>query len=59
MNKINRGDILRGNNININNWQMKKYFIINKITIEKLNYFKKHLGSKVNLSIYYEQLKKD
>ena len=59
VNKINRGDILRGNNININNWQMKKYFIINKITIEKLNYFKKHLGSKVNLSIYYEQLKKD
>ena len=59
VNKINRGDILRGDNIKINNWQIKKYFTINKLTNEKLNYFDKHLGSKVNLSIYYEQLKKD
>ena len=58
VNKINRGDILRGDNIKINNWQIKKYFTINKLTNEKLNYFDKHLGSKVNLSIYYEQLKK-
>lgn len=56
VNKIKRGDILRGNNSDINNFQVYKYFEINKLTIEKLKYLEKNLGSRVNLSIYWKKL---
>ena len=55
--KIKRGDILRGNNSGINNFQIYKYFIINELTPEKLKYISKNLGSRVNLTKYWKVLK--
>lgn len=57
VNKIKRGDILRGNNSDINNFQIYKYFVINELTVEKLEYLEKHLGSRFNLSKYWQKLK--
>ena len=54
--KVKRGDILRGNNSEINNFQVHKYFLINKLTIEKLDYIEKNLGSIVNLSNYWKKV---
>ena len=54
--KINRGDLLRGNAKNIIDWAIEKYFYINKITLAKINYLQKYLGPDYNLSIYIEQL---
>ena len=57
VNKIKRGDILRGNNTNINNFQIYKYFLINKLNSEKIKYMKENLGSLVDLSKYIKKLK--
>ena len=56
--KINRGDLLRGNSKNIVKWAIEKFFYINKITSEKIQYIQKNLGLKYNLSYYMEKLDK-
>jgi hypothetical protein len=55
--KLKRGDVYRGITKKNNMYQIKKYFYINKITKQKLDYIEKILGSKVNLSKYREKLK--
>ena len=54
--KINRGDLLRGNEQKIIEWAIEKYFYINEITIEKIKYIQEQFGSKYNLSQYIEKL---
>ena len=56
--KINRGDLLRGNDKKIVDWAIEKFFYINKITKTKIKYLQYHLGSKYNLSKYMEHLEK-
>ena len=56
--KINRGDLLRGNNKEIVEWAIKKFFFINEITLEKIKYIQKAFSSRYNLSIYIEALNK-
>lgn len=55
--KIIRGDLLRGNNKKIIRWAIEKFFYINKITLKKIKYIRKHLGSKYNLKKYKMLLK--
>ena len=54
--KINRGDLLRGNAKNIIEWAIEKFFYINKITSEKIKYIQDHLGNKYNLTKYINEL---
>lgn len=56
--KITRGDLLRGNDKNIVEWAIEKFFYINEITQEKIEYIQNIFGSKYNLSKYIEMLKK-
>jgi len=56
--KINRGDLLRGNSKETIEWAIEKFFYINKITSKKIKYIKKKLGSEYNLSKYVQKLKK-
>ena len=56
--KIKRGDLLRGNSIKTIEWAIEKFFYINKNTSKKIKYLKKYLGSKYNLSKYIQLLKK-
>lgn len=53
INKIKRGDAVYNMKISEN---IRKYFMINRITVEKLNMFEKRL--KINLSKYRNKLKK-
>ena len=55
--KIKRGDLLRGNGKKIIEWAIEKFFYINKITPEKIKYIYKHLGNKYNLTKYINELK--
>ena len=57
VNKVKRGDILRGKNLKMNMLQVYRYFVINELTYEKLSYIERHLGSRVNLTEYRLQLK--
>ena len=50
--KLKKGDIYLGSNIINNMYQIKKFFYINKITSQKLDYIEKKLGNLVNLSEY-------
>ena len=54
--KINRGDLLRGNSKEIIEWAVEKFFYINQITEEKIRYIQNKLGSKykLNLSKYWK-----
>ena len=56
--KINSGDLLRGNKKKIIEWAIEKFFYINEITSEKINYIDKHLGGKYNLTKYIDELAK-
>ena len=56
--KIDRGDLLRGNKKNIIEWAIEKFFYINIITFEKIKYIKDHLGEKYNLSKYISEINK-
>ena len=56
--KINRGDLLRGNDKKIIEWAIEKFFYINNITLQKIYYIQKHLGSEYNLTKYIEQAEK-
>ena len=56
--KMNRGDLLRGNDKRIIEWAIEKFFYINKITWEKIRYIQKNLGNKYNLTKYIDELKK-
>ena len=48
--KIKRDDLLRGNAKKIIEWAIEKFFYINDITSEKINYKRKQLGNKYNLT---------
>ena len=54
--KMNRGDLLRGNGKNIIQWAIEKFFYINKITYEKIIYLKKNLGNQYNFTKYINEL---
>ena len=54
--KIKRGDLLRGNAKRIIEWAIEKYFYINEITLEKINYIKKNLGNEINLTKYIQEM---
>lgn len=57
--KMNRGDLLKGNKLKVIEYAIEKFFYINDITIEKISYIKKHLGFKYNLTKIlskYEQM---
>ena len=54
--KINRGDLMRGNEKKVIDWAIEKFFLINEITSTKIDYIRKKLGSGYNLSIYIEKL---
>ena len=57
--KMNRGDLLRGNGKNIIRWAIEKFFYINNVTLEKLEYIRKYLGTDYNLTKYFYQLKRN
>ena len=56
--KINRGDLLRGNDKTIVEWAIEKFFYINEVTKNKIKYIQDYFGSKYNLSKYIEELGK-
>ena len=57
--KINRGDLLRGNAKEIIEWAIEKFFYINEITTEKIKYIQKYLGNEYNLTKYIVELYKN
>ena len=57
--KINRGDLLRGNAKKIIEWAIEKFFYINKITYKKIKYIQEHLGYRYNLTKYINELKEN
>ena len=50
--KINRGDLLRGNTKKVIEWAIEKFFYINEITPLKINYIQNYLGNQYNLTDY-------
>ena len=54
--KIKRGDLLRGNDKKIIEWAIEKFFYINKITSQKIKYIQKNFGNKYNLTKYINEL---
>ena len=50
VNKLKRGDAERGATKENNYYQIGKYFYINEITPQKIDYLEKHLG--IDLSKY-------
>ena len=58
--KMNRGDLLRGDELKVIEYAIEKFFYINNITKEKISYIKQHLGSKYNitniLKVYEEKI---
>ena len=57
--KMNRGDLLRGNEIEIIEWAIEKFFYINEITKEKIEYIQSNLGYKYNVEKIIEKLKNE
>ena len=55
--KIIRGDLLRGNPKKVVEWAFEKFFYINEITEEKIKYIQNKFGSKYNLSKYILKIK--
>ena len=56
--KMKRGDLLRGNSTKIIDWAIEKFFYINQITSNKIEYIQKYLGNKCNLSKYIIEMNK-
>ena len=56
--KIKRGDFLRGNSKEIIEWAIGKFFYVNEVTKEKIKYLRDNLGYEYNLSIYENELMK-
>ena len=54
--KIHRGDLLRGNKKKVINWAIEKFFYINEITQEKIEYIQKHIGKEYNLTKYINEI---
>ncbi len=54
--KINRGDLLRGNGQEIIEWAIEKFFYINEITPTKIQYIQEKLGYKYNLTKFFKGL---
>ena len=55
--KIKRGDLLRGNEKLIIEWAIEKFFYINKITEQKIRYIQKSFGDMYNLTKYINELR--
>jgi hypothetical protein len=55
VNKLKRGDGEKGISKKNDYYQIRKFFYINKITLQKIKYLEKHLG--VDLSQYKNKLK--
>ncbi len=56
--KIERGDLLRGNSKDVIEWAIEKFFYINEVTKTKIEYIQNKLGFEYNLSIYISELNK-
>ena len=54
--KLQRGDLLRGNSNDVIEWAIEKFFYINEITETKIKYIQDKLGHEYNLSKYISQL---
>ena len=54
--KIKRGDLLRGNDKITVEWAIEKFFYINKITLKKIKFIQDYLGSGYNLTKYVEMI---
>ena len=54
--KINRGDLLKGNKQEVIEFAIEKFFYINEITPSKIQYIQKKLGKKYNLTKYIDQI---
>ena len=54
--KIKRGDLLRGDDATTIEWAIEKFFYINKITLKKIKFIQDYFGSKYNLTKYLEML---
>ena len=57
--KINRGDLLRGNKNQVIEWAIEKFFYINEITPNKISYIQKYFKNKYNLTKYILKLEKN
>lgn len=55
--KIKRGDLLRGNSKDVIEWAIEKFFYINEITKKKIEYIQNNLGFEYNLSMYISEMK--
>ena len=56
--KIIRGDLLRGNPKKVVEWAFEKFFYINEITEEKVKYIQNKFGNKYNLSKFILEINK-
>ena len=56
--KIRRGDLLRGNAKNVTEFAIYKFFYINQVTYDKLRFIQKNLGNNINLTRYIKELNK-
>ena len=56
--KIIRGDLLRGNPKKVVEWAFEKFFYINEITEEKVKYIQNKFGNKYNLSKFILKINK-
>ena len=54
--KIKRGDLLRGNSKNVTEFAIYKFFYINQVTYEKIRFIQKKLGNNINLTRYIKEL---
>ena len=54
--KIRRGDLLRGKAKNVTEFAIYKFFYINQVTYEKIRFIQKNLGKKFNLTRYIKEL---
>ena len=56
--KMNRGDLLRGDAKKVIEWAIEKFFYINKVTSEKIKYIQTYLGNEYNLTKYIREINK-
>ena len=55
--KMNRGDLLKGNKLKVIEYAIKKFFYINDINLKKISYIRKHLGKMYNITKYLKKFK--
>ena len=55
--KMNRGDLLKGNKLKVIEYAIEKFFYINDINLKKISYIRKHLGKMYNITKYLKKFK--